>query len=35
MNCIDLAQDSGKLLGCCEFGNEHSDSIKPGDFLKS
>jgi hypothetical protein len=30
---IDLAEDRGRCRGCCECGNEPSDSIKCGEFL--
>jgi len=29
---IDVAQDRGQVVGCCEDGNEPSGSIKCGDF---
>jgi hypothetical protein len=30
----DLALDGEKLRCCCEYGDEHSGSVKCGDFLK-
>ena len=33
MDWIDMAQDKGQLAGTCEYGNEHSGSIKRGEFL--
>jgi len=33
MGCIYLAQDRDRGLGTCECGNEHSGSIKHGNFL--
>jgi hypothetical protein len=32
MNCIDLAQDGGRVAGSCECGNEHLCSINCGEF---
>jgi hypothetical protein len=34
MNWTDLAQDTKKLAGTCECGNEPSDFIKFGEFLE-
>ena len=33
MNWIELAQDRGQVAGTCDCGNEHSCSIKCGEFL--
>ena len=33
MNWVDLAQDRGRWMGCCECCNELSGSIKCGEFL--
>jgi hypothetical protein len=33
MDWIELAQYSGQVKGTCECGNEHSGSIKCGEFL--
>jgi len=33
MDWIELGQDRDKLAGTCECGNEHSGSIKCGEFL--
>ena len=33
MDCIDLAQDWDVWWAFCEGGNEHSGSVKFGEFL--
>ena len=33
MDWIELAQGRNRWRGTCEFGNEHSGSIKCGEFL--
>jgi len=33
MDCIYLALERGYVAGACECGNEHSVSIKFGEFL--
>jgi hypothetical protein len=30
---VHLAQDKDQVAACCEHGNEHSGSIKGGEFL--
>jgi len=30
---FDLTEGWGHVAGCCEHGNEHSDSIKYGELL--
>ena len=33
MDWMDPAQDRGKWTGACECGNDHSGSVKSGEFL--
>jgi len=33
MDWIELAQDSDRCAGSCECGNEHSGTMKCGEFL--
>jgi len=33
MDWIDVAQDRNQVAGTCECGNEHSGSIKSGEFF--
>ena len=33
MDWIELASEQGQMAGTCDCGNEHSGSIKCGEFL--